>query len=127
MFRAEAFAILGDDLGRLAHCGHGWFGRRRMRRLVAQFVGDIARLADGDLHRYEASDIERVRHSIGQGVELIEQWLARGHGRTLRAGPLAASIYRIRALEEDIYERWRLQTAGHASAASPDTSHSSDG
>ncbi len=127
MFRAEAFAILGDDLGHLASCGHGWFGRRRMRHVVAQFIEDLARLADGDLHRYEAADIERIRQSISHGVELIEQWLERGHSRTLRAGPLATSIYRIRSLEEDIYEQWRLQTAGHVPADPSDTSHSSDG
>ncbi|HVB38526.1 MAG TPA: hypothetical protein VND92_08305 [Vicinamibacterales bacterium] len=117
MFRAEAFAILGDDLDHLGRCGHGWFGRRRMRRAVAQFMEDLARLADGDLHRYEAADTERLKRSIDQGIELIERWMARA--RPSAARPLATAIYRIRALEEDIYEHWRLQTAGHLS---PDAS-----
>jgi hypothetical protein len=114
MFRAEAFAILGDDLGHLGRCGHGWFARRRMRRSVAQFIQDLERLADGDLHRYEPEDIDRVRRTIDRGVDLIERWMS--HAGPAAARPLAADIYRIRAIEEDICEHWRLQVSASAPA-----------
>ncbi|MDE3155685.1 MAG: hypothetical protein KGN76_11315 [Acidobacteriota bacterium] len=114
MFRAEAFAILADDLGHLGRCGHGWFGRRRMRRLVTQFTEDLEDLADGDLHRFEQADIDRLKRTIDEGTALIERWMA--HVSPAAARPLAGAIYRVRALEEDIFEHWRLQIAGRAPA-----------